>query len=172
MGDAKRRQAQNAAQRDKLSLAVAQVSSALRRLATAASSNLGGDCYLHAELGKVLLADLGFPFHAWLESGDWLVDLTTYQFEKKCRELDAADGGHTQLNWRPDYLLLQRKDLKSYKEVARAPDGPLAYYEERPELEATLRKDAVLDPSDVAAARLLLTNPELSVLGPNDFEAA
>ena len=210
MGDAKRRQAQNAAQRDKLSLAVAQVSSALRRLATAASSNLGGDCYLHAELGKVLLADLGFqftakvgfaawrvgpgdgdvlahtaavqgylpagavgfPFHAWLESGDWMVDLTTYQFEKKCRELDGADGGDTQLNWRPDYLLLQRKDLKSYKEVARAPDGPLAYYEERPELEATLRKEAVLDPSDVAAARLLLTNPELSVLGPNDFEAA
>lgn len=42
-----------------LQAAVHEVGTALRKLATAASANLGGDCYLHAELGRLLLADLG-----------------------------------------------------------------------------------------------------------------
>lgn len=208
MGDAKRRKTQIQAQHGQLSAAVEKVSFALRRLATAASGNLGGDCYLHAELGKALLADygfsfktvlgfaawrvgpgdgdvlahtaavqgylppgsLGFPFHAWLESGDWLVDFTTYQFARKGRDLDAADGGHTQVNWRPDYLLIQRKDLKSYREVAQAPDAPMAYYEVRPELERPIREAGGLAPEDLATARLILLNPDMRVMGPNDID--
>jgi hypothetical protein len=55
---------------------VARVSNALRKLATAASSHLGSDCYLHMELGRVLLADLGVQadralgFAAWRVGGD------------------------------------------------------------------------------------------------------
>lgn len=52
-------------------VAVTRVSGAIRRLATAASGHFGSDCYLHMQLGQVLLADLGFEtqpvvgFAAW-----------------------------------------------------------------------------------------------------------
>lgn len=39
--------------------AVQNMGVAIRKLATAASAQFGGDCYLHAELGRALLADLG-----------------------------------------------------------------------------------------------------------------
>lgn len=169
MGAAKRRKAQNQAQYDQLAAAVEKISFALRRLATAASGNLGGDCYLHAEMGKALLADFGFTFRtvlgfaAWCVGpgeGDVLAHTAAVQgylppgaqgfpvhawLERKGRGLDAADGGHTQVNWRPDYLLLQRNDLKSYREVAQAPDAPRAYYEARPELERPIREAGALD---------------------------
>lgn len=54
-----------------LHLASARVATALRKLATAASSRLGRDCSIHAEFGRVLLADSGFQasravgFAAW-----------------------------------------------------------------------------------------------------------
>ena len=50
---------------------VARVSTALRKLATAASEHLGHDCCIHAALGRALLADFGVPaspvvgFAAW-----------------------------------------------------------------------------------------------------------
>jgi hypothetical protein len=51
--------------------AVSRVCAAIRKLATAASGHFGSDCYLHMQLGQVLLADLGFEsqqvvgFAAW-----------------------------------------------------------------------------------------------------------
>ena len=56
MGEAKRRKAGQAA----LIAAADRVSSALRRMALAASASFGGDCFLHAELGRILMADYGF----------------------------------------------------------------------------------------------------------------
>lgn len=54
-----------------------RVSSALRRLATAASANLGSDCYIHAAIGQQLLNRLGIAttivagFAAWrIGNGD------------------------------------------------------------------------------------------------------
>ncbi|KVP40056.1 hypothetical protein WJ87_07695 [Burkholderia ubonensis] len=194
------------AQRAPLEFAVRQVSHALRRLAEAASASLGADCYTHAELGRVLLADLGFTFetqvgfaawrvgrgdsdvlshvpnvqaylppgagmgfayHAWLEGNEWLVDFTTYQFRRKGQELDAADGGHTRVDWCPDYLLLSRHELRSYKEVAQAPGPGLAFYESNADLTSRMASSYSLDAEDVATARLILSNPDMMVLGPN-----
>jgi hypothetical protein len=208
MGEARRKRAlaqQLNAERAALEVAVQQVSHALRRLSEAASANLGSDCYTHAELGRVLLGDLGFTFetcvgaaawrigsadgdvvshipsiqghlppgargfayHAWLESGDWLVDLTTYQLRRKAADLDAADGGHTNVDWCPDYLLLSRPEVADYRTVAKAPAAGRAYYESNRRLAEFMAADYTLDAEDVATARLILKNPEMRVLGPN-----
>ncbi|KVP65575.1 hypothetical protein WJ96_04195 [Burkholderia ubonensis] len=210
MGEARRKRAQAellAAQRGPLEDAVKKVSHALRRLAEAASASLGADCYTHAELGRVLLADqgftfqtrvgfaawrvgrgdgdvlshvpnvqaylpagangMGFAYHAWLESVDWVVDVTTYQLRRKGQELDAADGGHTSVDWCPDYLLLTRAQVSTYKKVAQAPGPGLAYYESNDDLTVRMAQSYQLDAEDVATARLILSNPDMRVLGPN-----
>ena len=53
--------------------AVARISAALKKLATAASGHLGGDCYLHMELGRVLLADIGVASEPALGFAAWRV---------------------------------------------------------------------------------------------------
>ena len=210
MGEAQRKRAlaqQLDGRRTELEAAVKQVTHALRRLAEAASANLGSDCYLHANLGRVLLADLGFPFeirvgaaawrlgsghgdvlahvpqrggylppgakgfayHAWLEAGDWLVDTTTYQLRRKAADLDAQDGGHTTVDWCPDYLLLKLADVKTHEEVAKAPDAGVAYYESNHELAALMARTSTLDAEDLAVARLLLRDSSLNIVGPNTF---
>jgi hypothetical protein len=207
VGEAKRRKHEARALRAQLEVAVPQVAQALRKLATAASSHLGSDCYVHAELGRALLADLGITaqrvvgyaawrvgpgdgdvishtreassylppgakglaYHAWLQASDFLIDFTTYQLQRKARELDAADGGHTQVVWCPDYLLLPRSALRSYREVAVAPGPGVAYYEAQPQLDRIMKEQFTLDPDDLTAARLVLAHPEATVTGPNQL---
>lgn len=206
MGEAKRRKQGDDALRRSLEEHVPRVSQALRKLATAASGHLGTDCYIHAEIGQLLLKDCGiesspvygfaawrigsgdgdvvshsprdvghlppgaegFSYHAWLESSGFLIDFTTYQLRKKAADLDAADGGRTSVDWCPDFLLLPRYRVHSYKEVAQAAGPGVAYYEARPELVNMLRSRFTLDPTDVQAARLILSNPDVNVFGPND----
>lgn len=211
MGEARRKRAlaqQLAGQRDVLEAAVQQVSHALRRLAEAASASLGADCYMHAEMGRVLLGDLGFhfetrvgyaawrigradgdvvshtrqaksylpagangfPYHAWLVAGDFLVDFTTYQLRRKARELDAADGGHTNVDWCPDYLLLTQSQVMAFRAAAVAPDAGAAHYEADPSLVPLLARDYALDAEDIAAARLIMRNPTMNVMGPNSLK--
>ncbi len=60
MGEAKRRKAWAEQFAEQIRIAdLPRVSSALRRLATAASLQRGGDCYVHAALGQAILAKLG-----------------------------------------------------------------------------------------------------------------
>lgn len=206
MGETTRRRQVARALRGRLEEAAARVSAALRKLATAASGQLGRDCYVHAELGRQLLEDLGlearrvvgyaawrvgpgdgdvishsphtaghlppgtmgFPYHAWLDCQGLLLDFTTYQLRAKAQALDAADGGHTAVEWCPDFLLLERDEVRSYEEVAAAFGPGVAYYEARPELETALAGFAV-DPNDLKAARLILKFPDILVLGPNNL---
>jgi hypothetical protein len=184
---------------------VARVSNAIRKLATAASSHLGRDCYLHMELGHVLLADLGlqadralgfaawrvggdksdviahvpfaqahsppgakaFPFHAWLLCQGHVIDFTTYQLRIKGKALDAADGGRTNVTWCPEFLLLPRKETRTYRQVASGFHPGLAYYEVRSELNAMLESKSEPDPAALRAARVLIANPDVVVFGPN-----
>lgn len=60
MGEPKRKKQQQTVLLSELQPAVDQVGRAIRRLALAASGYLGSDCYLHAELGRLLLAGLGY----------------------------------------------------------------------------------------------------------------
>lgn len=207
MGDAKRKAKQQETRRPALEAAAAAVGCALRKLARAASGSLGGDCYIHAHLGAVLLGDLGFSatpvvgyaawrvgagdgdvvshtpytqgyvpegmkgfsYHAWLVCEGFVVDFTTYQLAQKAAELDAADGGHTQVDWFPDLLVLAPQEILPYRAVAQAPGPGVCFYEAHPELLTTLQARFEPDPEDVEAARLLLRNPDVVVMGPNSL---
>lgn len=209
VSESKRRQRETGRIGEPLRAAAARISAALRKYATAASAHLGNDCHVHAELGRVLLEDLGFKaravlgfaawrvgegpddvighipclkghlpagaqgfaYHAWLECGGWLVDFTTYQLRTKAQALDEADGGRTNVTWCPEFLCVTREELRSHRDLIVARRGGLAYYEARPELERVLRSQFQLDPTDLYAVRLLLlANPEVTVLGPNDLK--
>jgi hypothetical protein len=108
-------------------------------------------------------------YHAWLEYGGFVIDLTTYQLEVKARQLDLADGGHTTVDWSPDFLLLPPDQIQTYRQVATAERAGAAYYEVRPELLAVFDSSVVLDPGDLETTRLLLANPDVAVCGPNDM---
>lgn len=107
----------------------------------------------------------GFAYHAWLESGDTILDFTTYQLRRKAAELDALDGGRTAVNWCPEVLILRKRDVRTYADVAKLHQG-LAHYEENPGLESLLAAQFTLDEGDLATARLILANPHINVWGP------
>ena len=74
MGEAKRR----AAAREKLKTIMEQVAlprlaSAMRWLATAASENLGSDCYIHATIAQALLVHLGVETKIVVGYASWRV---------------------------------------------------------------------------------------------------
>ncbi|MBU9199831.1 hypothetical protein KTD31_00260 [Burkholderia multivorans] len=208
MGEAKRKREQAKqleARKEALTAAAASVSHAIRRLAEAASAHIGSDCYLHAGLGRVLLADLGFEFqirvgfaawrlgpgdgdvishtphtqgylpagalgfayHAWLTAGDWLLDFTTYQLARKAQALDAADGGHTTVEWCPDYLLTSTHSIRNYRQVAQASKSGVFYYEASAALAQRMAETSTLDADDIETARVIMRNPEMRVMGPN-----
>jgi hypothetical protein len=111
-------------------------------------------------------------YHAWLVVDGNIVDFTTYQFERKARELDAADGGHTTVTWRPEALILPVGLVLSYRQVAQAPKPGVAFYDAHPDLLQLMAAQFELQAADLAVARLLLTNPEMNVFGPNDVRDA
>ena len=211
MGQAKIRRQQAASLLGSV-LPVAQMAaSAMRKLAIAASTHVGSDCYAHAKIAQILLADLGiktrtvagyaawrvgsgdsdviahvrsatgflpagslgFPYHVWLETisdegaPPILIDVTAYQLPQKARDLDAADGGNTEVSWTPDLVVLRREDLRSYKEVATAFATGLSYYEEVPGIMEHLDAAGSVDQEDVDMARLILASPGVDVIGPN-----
>lgn len=185
---------------------LARVSNALRKLAIASSNNLGHDCYLHMELGRALLAELGFqtdpvlgfsawrvggkdgdviahvpfcqdtlaqpgvkafPYHAWLSWHAYFIDFTTYQLPLKAKELDASDGGRTNVMWCPDFLLLPVGETRTYRQVLMDVRPGVAFYEACPELKASLGSKSGPDPEALRVARILMANPDVVVLGPN-----
>jgi hypothetical protein len=81
-------------------------------------------------------------------------------------------GGHTEVRWCPDFLLLSPQEIRSYEQVAAALHPGVAYYEANPELEPLLRSGFELDAADLQHARLILQNPHVNVFGPNSLEHA
>lgn len=179
----------------------------LRKLVTAAGSHIGSDCYTHAALGQVLLADLGsqtrlqagfaawrvgpgdhdvishapaekvyvpsgaqgFPYHAWLAGCDHVIDFTTYQLREKARQLDALDGGRTNVEWCPDFLFLPRREIRPLNTVSNSSTPGVSYYEPRGDVLERLQDEYTVDEGDLAAARVILANPGIQVFGPNNL---
>lgn len=199
---------QKALQKQQLEV-VTKASSAIRRLATAASEHFGGDCYLHAAIGQALLAragiqsrivvgyaawrvgmgdgdvishtthevsylppgvDKGLPFHAWLEVGPRILDFTTYQLRKKAAELDAMDGGKTNVAWSPDFLFAKKEMGSPYREVAQVYKTGVFHYQEIPGLHETINAERrTLDPEDILHAEFLMDNQNVMAFGPNNL---
>lgn len=111
----------------------------------------------------------GFAYHAWLEYGGHVIDVTTYQLPRKAQDLDAADGGTTQVEWAPDCLILPKHRVKTYAQVAASLVSGVAYYERDMRLLSKLGEGFQLAPEDLAMARLLMVNPDLQAIGPNQI---
>lgn len=186
-----------------------RLSSALQKLTTSASTQLGADCFMHAELAQILLEEEGVPtrlvlgeaawrvgqgdgdvithspnlggyapqgakalaYHAWLESGTTIIDFSTHSLCTKAAQLDALDGGKTDVEWCPPYLVLERAQSLTLKEVAQADSAGVAFYQEIPGLHEFMIEQCGFKKADERNRQLLrfvFDNQEMKVFGPND----
>lgn len=203
-----------AGQRDIISTVnLADLATAMRKVATAASSNIGSDCYIHAAIVQAILADydveskliVGYTawrtgpgsqdvithaaiqgadqyaagglvnsdkalaYHVWLEIGDNIFDVTTYQLRQKMQELNDADGGNGVVSWCPDYLYVEKEKISTLRDVIQKDTG-MFYYQHIPAVEdLVLSKSNLLDEDDVEMVRMLFMHPEIDVIGPNQI---
>lgn len=111
----------------------------------------------------------GKVYHVWLTIDSILVDVTTYSLPIKMAELDAFDGGQTQVEWAPPVLIAPLRTIERYGTVAQAPDAGHFYYEEVPGMLRELSSGYQLDETELSCARLLLKDANIAVLGVNSF---
>lgn len=132
-----------------------------------------GDVVAHVFQVKGYLppgAEFGFPYHAWLRSGDVVIDFTTYQLRRKAAELDALDEGCTTVQWCPEFLVEPVSNISAYSAVAAAPEAGLFCYEHIPQLQTRVQASTVWDhDEDLTIARLIMANPNMQVMGPNNL---
>jgi len=129
------------------------------------------DVILHAPMPGMVFTGKALPHHIWLEFDGFLLDTTTYQLRLKAAQLDAQDGGHTTVEWCPDYLFVARSSVSSFKDVEQK-DAGMYYYERHLHTEKRVTQEPfTLDPDDVQQVWLLYQNPTCQVFGPNDFFA-
>jgi hypothetical protein len=75
--------------------------------------------------------DVAMPttmFHAWINVQDLLVDFTTWSLTQKAQQLDAADGGQTQVEWAPEYLCTPIESALPYRDVVQGEGSGLFSY--------------------------------------------
>jgi len=120
---------------------------------------------------QVALQPKAFPYHAWLETDTHIIDFSTHTLGLKASQLDAMDGGHTTVAWCPDFLLLAREDVKSYRDVAQAPREGVAFYREIPALLGLMIARGFIDEAneeDLYVLRMIYRNPDIHVIGVED----
>lgn len=132
-----------------------------------------GDVITHRPSVAMTFSPGAVPAHAWIElpgalaDDALIVDFTTYQLRGKAAALDAMDGGRTLVDWAPDYLIARAATTSSFHNVAQGKAGQY-YYEFNAALTATvIREKCDIDPADLKALRLLVANPSMRALGPN-----
>lgn len=133
-----------------------------------------GDVISHVpQVGKVqlMMQPKAFPYHAWLETDSAIIDFSTHTLGLKASQLDAMDGGHTTVAWCPDYLVLKLGDVKSFEDVANAPQEGIAFYQEVPELLGLMKAHGFItevSEVDLSVLQLIFRNPDIHVMGVND----
>lgn len=126
------------------------------------------DVVVHAPLPNMPMQPGGVAYHVWLEVAGMILDVTTYQLREKGRQLDLLDGGHTSVDWCPDYLFIAKDTVSPLKDVAREHTG-MYYYERVQALEKKiLGSSHPPDPQDIKTVFMLFDNPGMVVFGPND----
>ena len=107
--------------------------------------------------------DNELAYHAWVETGGHVFDVTTYQLAAKAADLDRLDGRTTTVSWCPDFVLLPKAEIASFVRVRQETAG-LMYYERDAYLQAVVRNRAIeFDPQDIAAVELVYRNPDIEV---------
>lgn len=106
----------------------------------------GGDVISHAvemqsQQGKVYAPNLtgsgmrAGMFHAWSVIGDYIVDFTTSTLREKASQLDAQDGGKTQVDWAPEVLWAHKYEGSKFPEVANGYKAGTWVYRKHEEIE-------------------------------------
>lgn len=115
-------------------------------------------------------------FHAFIECGSDFVDFTTYSFHEKARQLDAADGGKTDVRWAPEFLWIERKTCSSLNAVANGFSEGVFCYMRKPAVEAiVLAENPDFDAAGMAdtvfsVLNLMKSGHQVRVLGVGDGE--
>ena len=151
-----------------------------KRVAGGASWRVGpgdGDVVSHVGslsmvVGAPVGVEYGAMFHAWIEVGDTLIDFTTHSLRDKAGQLDDMDGGHTQVDWAPPYLWIDRANCQSHKAVAMAPGAGGFSYVRNSDIEKLVFADVLAD-EDVQyladgvemAMRMMAAGQELKIIG-------
>ena len=107
------------------------------------------DSYDRGEVG-------GLTYHAWIQSGRYVVDLTTYQLPQLAARLDVKYSRVTQVDWSPAYLIAHESNVRSLGRVVDSSTPGDAYYEARPQLATRLHAELSPRFTDIAAVRLLM----------------
>ncbi|AQH05804.1 hypothetical protein A9R05_43085 (plasmid) [Burkholderia sp. KK1] len=135
--------------------------------------NGDGDVINHFPVKTMVEQPKAHPYHAWLEFGNptsrfrIILDFTTYQLRRKAAELDALDGGHTTVEWCPEYLAVPFANVSSVDDVRMLRAG-LFYYERDVPLERQmLAQSEPPDQEDVDLLGHIYQNPEINVIGTN-----
>lgn len=128
-----------------------------------------GDVISHLPAAGMVPQPGGVPYHAWLEIGTMLLDVTVYSLREKARQLDLLDGGTTTVDWCPDYLFAPRSSISSFAQVRDLGAGLYYYAEDKAVTETVLRAASEPDPDDIETAWLLYQYADMLVMGPNDL---
>lgn len=116
-----------------------------------------------------------FLGHAWLEIGDRILDLTTWQLPLKAKMLDEMDGGSTQVEWRPDFLFVEKSAVSGFAEARQSAHSGAFYYQAIGAIRAKVLaaiEASPYDPTDLFALEQIYRNPHIQTIGPNDIESA
>ena len=104
-------------------------------------------------------------YHAWLQVGSMIFDVTTKQLRAKASMIDYMDGGNTTVDWAPDFLLIDVSAVSSYHMVKMGGAG-LVHYVAHPIVRENILRDFQPDQADADMAWLLYSNPDAIVFGP------
>lgn len=127
-----------------------------------------GDVIVHAPMpGQHFDSMDSLPYHAWIEIDGYIFDATTAQLRLKGQMLDALDGGKTNVDWVPDYLLVEKSRVSSSSNVQNAPGPGIFHYERQPEVERFILNGFTPDDGDADIAWILYCNPEAQVFLAN-----
>jgi len=127
-----------------------------------------GDILVHAPVPNLPAQPGGEPYHVWLEIGNLVFDLTTYQLRRKAANLDQLDGRHTEVRWCPDYLLVAKNTCASLPEVVNAYKWTY-HYARNDAVAKRVKVLRALDPDDVEMAWRLYRAPDAHIIGPHSF---
>ena len=114
-------------------------------------------------LGWLPQSEDSLPYQGWLEFQSTIIDFTTYQFERKAKELDALDGRTTCVEWCPQYLLIPHSEVRSLTKVVDATHSGLTYYQAVPKLYRIVDTGKQPNESAVRRARTLFQSGDLTV---------
>lgn len=89
-------------------------------------------------------------FHAWIEGPGAVIDFSTFTLRRKAQQLDAVDGGHTEVTWCPDFIwesstairpaVRSGKAQKTPRSVLMAPKAGVFNYTRHPDIESVVLK--------------------------------